>query len=58
MKMDNMNPEEKAGNIEEQKQEQGHSNKGALTSSLIFVGGFIFALYIAIYWLYMFRVDI
>lgn len=58
MKMDNVNPEEKVDNIEEQEQGQDHSTKGAFASSMIFVGGFIFALYIAIYWLYMFRVDI
>lgn len=56
MKMDNVNPEEKVDNIEEGKQE--HSAKGAFASSMIFVGGFILALYIAIYWLYMFRIDI
>ncbi|WP_176446458.1 hypothetical protein [Lentibacillus sp. CBA3610] len=56
MKMDNVNPEEKEDNLEVEERE--HSEKGAFASSMIFVGGFIFALYIAIYWLYMFRVDI
>ncbi|MFD1361016.1 hypothetical protein [Lentibacillus salinarum] len=54
MKMDNINPEEKVDKTEEQEP----SEKGAFASTLTFVGGFILLLYIAIYWLYMFRVDI
>ncbi|MUK90118.1 hypothetical protein GMD78_17230 [Ornithinibacillus sp. L9] len=34
------------------------STKGAFASSMIFVGGFTLLLYIAIYWLFMVRVDI
>ncbi|SHG21982.1 hypothetical protein [Ornithinibacillus halophilus] len=49
--------ENKKVNREEEQVEE-HSAKGALASSLIFVGGFIFALYIAIYWLFMVRIDL
>ncbi|SET13885.1 hypothetical protein SAMN05216389_1067 [Oceanobacillus limi] len=35
-----------------------HSTKGAFAASMIFVGGFILFLYIAIYWLFMVRVDL
>ncbi|WP_163971996.1 hypothetical protein [Oceanobacillus halotolerans] len=54
MEMNKVNPEEQVGKNEEQE----HSNKGAFASSMIFVGGFIFLLYIAIYWLYMAQVNI
>ena len=44
--------------VEEVSHEHEQQEKGAFWSSMLFVGGFIFVLYILIYWLFMVRVDI
>ncbi|MBU6081907.1 MULTISPECIES: hypothetical protein [Allobacillus] len=51
--------DQKVTKIEDAKEmEEVHDERGAFWSSIIFVGGFIFALYVVYYLLYMIRVGI